>query len=91
MFLLESSEQLPLELFSNEVYTPIFTLCLHFKILALSIWVFLPGAISVLTMATISQICITGSWDDVFKVAIALYIIGTLVWNFFATGEKILD
>lgn len=32
-----------------------------------------------------------GSWDDVFKVAIALYIIGTLVWNFFATGEKILD
>ncbi|CAK9151387.1 unnamed protein product [Ilex paraguariensis] len=32
-----------------------------------------------------------GSWDDVFKVAVALYIIGTLVWNFFSTGEKILD
>ncbi|CAA0842570.1 Ascorbate transporter- chloroplastic [Striga hermonthica] len=32
-----------------------------------------------------------GSWDDVFKVAVGLYIIGTLVWNFFATGEKILD
>ncbi|KAK9743020.1 hypothetical protein RND81_03G211700 [Saponaria officinalis] len=32
-----------------------------------------------------------GSWDDVFKVAIALYIIGTIVWNTFATGEKILD
>lgn len=32
-----------------------------------------------------------GSWDDVFKVSIALYVIGTLVWNFFATGEKILD
>ncbi|GAB2224139.1 hypothetical protein Droror1_Dr00004887 [Drosera rotundifolia] len=32
-----------------------------------------------------------GSWDDVFKVAIALYIIGTFVWNFFSTGEKILD
>ncbi|XP_010430991.1 PREDICTED: ascorbate transporter, chloroplastic isoform X1 [Camelina sativa] len=32
-----------------------------------------------------------GSWDDVFKVAEALYLIGTLVWNLFATGEKILD
>ncbi|KAJ4953111.1 hypothetical protein NE237_029943 [Protea cynaroides] len=32
-----------------------------------------------------------GTWDDVFKVAVALYIIGTLVWNFFSTGEKILD
>nr|KJB41352.1 hypothetical protein B456_007G100200 [Gossypium raimondii] len=32
-----------------------------------------------------------GSWDDVFKVSVALYIIGTLVWNLFSTGEKILD
>ncbi|KAJ7007686.1 anion transporter 2 [Populus alba x Populus x berolinensis] len=32
-----------------------------------------------------------GSWPDVFKVAVALYIIGTLVWNFFSTGEKVLD
>ncbi|CAH2069132.1 unnamed protein product, partial [Thlaspi arvense] len=32
-----------------------------------------------------------GSWDDVFKVAVALYLIGTLVWNLFATGEKVLD
>ncbi|KAL2892190.1 Ascorbate transporter chloroplastic [Bienertia sinuspersici] len=32
-----------------------------------------------------------GSWDDVFKVSIALYIVGTLVWNLFATGERILD
>ncbi|KAM6601116.1 hypothetical protein CsatA_020725 [Cannabis sativa] len=32
-----------------------------------------------------------GSWDDVFKVAVALYIIGTVVWNLFATGEKVLD
>ncbi|KAJ3693050.1 hypothetical protein LUZ60_012145 [Juncus effusus] len=32
-----------------------------------------------------------GSWDDVFKVSVALYIIGTLVWNIFSTGEKILD
>lgn len=33
----------------------------------------------------------TGSWDDVFKVAVVLYVIGTLVWNFFSTGEKVLD
>lgn len=32
-----------------------------------------------------------GSWDDVFKVAVALYIIGTLVWNLFSTGEKVLE
>ncbi|XP_010544389.1 PREDICTED: ascorbate transporter, chloroplastic-like isoform X1 [Tarenaya hassleriana] len=32
-----------------------------------------------------------GTWDDVFKVAVALYIVGTLVWNFFATGEKVFD
>ncbi|XP_047977302.1 ascorbate transporter, chloroplastic [Salvia hispanica] len=32
-----------------------------------------------------------GSWDDVFKVAVALYFVGTLTWNLFATGEKILD
>ncbi|KAK7824298.1 putative glycerol-3-phosphate acyltransferase 8 [Quercus suber] len=31
------------------------------------------------------------SWDDVFKVAVVLYIIGTLVWNLFSTGEKILE
>ncbi|XP_022147345.1 ascorbate transporter, chloroplastic [Momordica charantia] len=32
-----------------------------------------------------------GSWDDVFKVAVVLYIMGTLVWNIFSTGEKVLD
>ncbi|MTV28646.1 ACS family MFS transporter [Nitriliruptoraceae bacterium ZYF776] len=32
-----------------------------------------------------------GSWDDVFKVAVVLYLIGTLVWNLFSTGEKVLD
>ncbi|KAE8693064.1 Sodium-dependent phosphate transport protein 1 [Hibiscus syriacus] len=32
-----------------------------------------------------------GSWDDVFKVSIALYLVGTVVWNLFSTGEKILD
>ncbi|XP_058743972.1 ascorbate transporter, chloroplastic-like [Vicia villosa] len=32
-----------------------------------------------------------GSWNDVFKVSVILYLIGTLVWNIFSTGEKILD
>ncbi|KAK1322564.1 hypothetical protein QJS10_CPA03g01860 [Acorus calamus] len=32
-----------------------------------------------------------GSWDDVFKVSVGLYIVGTVVWNLFSTGEKILD
>ncbi|GMG98305.1 hypothetical protein Nepgr_000145 [Nepenthes gracilis] len=32
-----------------------------------------------------------GSWDDVFNVSVGLYLIGTVVWNLFSTGEKILD
>ncbi|XP_027110779.1 sodium-dependent phosphate transport protein 1, chloroplastic isoform X1 [Coffea arabica] len=32
-----------------------------------------------------------GSWDDVFKVSVGLYLAGTVVWNLFSTGEKILD
>ncbi|XP_015873810.1 sodium-dependent phosphate transport protein 1, chloroplastic [Ziziphus jujuba] len=32
-----------------------------------------------------------GSWDDVFKVSVGLYLTGTVVWNLFSTGEKILD
>ncbi|OAY72358.1 putative anion transporter 1, chloroplastic [Ananas comosus] len=32
-----------------------------------------------------------GSWDDVFKVSVTLYLAGTVVWNLFSTGEKILD
>lgn len=32
-----------------------------------------------------------GSWDDVFKVAVGLYLFGTVVWNLFATGERVFD
>jgi len=32
-----------------------------------------------------------GSWDDVFKVAVGLYLVGTVVWNLFATGERVFD
>eukprot|EP00270_Netrium_digitus_P008353 TRINITY_DN2494_c0_g1_i1.p1 TRINITY_DN2494_c0_g1~~TRINITY_DN2494_c0_g1_i1.p1 ORF type:complete len:673 (+),score=143.62 TRINITY_DN2494_c0_g1_i1:86-2020(+) len=37
------------------------------------------------------QILQNGSWDDVFKVAVALYLVGTLVWNTMATGERVFD
>jgi hypothetical protein len=33
----------------------------------------------------------SGSWDDVFKVSVGLYLVGTVVWNLFSTGEKIID
>lgn len=32
-----------------------------------------------------------GSWDEVWGVAVALYIVGTVVWNLFATGERVID
>lgn len=32
-----------------------------------------------------------GSWDDVFKVSVGLYLAGTVIWNLFSTGEKIID
>lgn len=32
-----------------------------------------------------------GSWDSVFQVAVLLYIVGTVVWNVFSTGERILE
>ncbi|KAG1361332.1 Sodium-dependent phosphate transport protein 1, chloroplastic [Cocos nucifera] len=45
----------------------------------------------VLGTAATGYILQRGSWDNVFKVSVALYIVGTLVWNIFATGEKVLD
>jgi ACS family sodium-dependent inorganic phosphate cotransporter len=39
----------------------------------------------------LSLVAISGSWDDVFKVSVGLYLVGTVVWNLFSTGEKILD
>lgn len=32
-----------------------------------------------------------GSWDDVFRVAVILYLVGTVIWNTFSTGEQIFD
>jgi len=32
-----------------------------------------------------------GTWNDVWNSAIVFYLIGTVVWNLFATGERIFD
>ncbi|KAF8061417.1 PHT4 [Scenedesmus sp. PABB004] len=32
-----------------------------------------------------------GTWADVWRVAVALYLVGTVVWNLFSTGERIFD
>ncbi|KAI8470510.1 MAG: putative inorganic phosphate transporter [Monoraphidium minutum] len=32
-----------------------------------------------------------GSWADVWRVAVGLYLFGTVVWNLFTTGERIFD
>ena len=32
-----------------------------------------------------------GTWDDVWGVAVVLYIAGTAIWNIFATGERVFD
>ncbi|XP_004500238.1 sodium-dependent phosphate transport protein 1, chloroplastic isoform X2 [Cicer arietinum] len=45
----------------------------------------------VLGTAATGYILQHGSWDDVFKVSVGLYLVGTVVFNLFATGEKIVD
>ena len=30
-------------------------------------------------------------WVQVWGVAVALYLVGTVVWNLFSTGERIFD
>ena len=32
-----------------------------------------------------------GGWSQVWGVAVALYLVGTVVWNLFATGKRIFD
>lgn len=32
-----------------------------------------------------------GSWDEVFSIAVGLYLFGTVVWNCFSTGEQLFD
>lgn len=32
-----------------------------------------------------------GDWSQVWGVAVALYLVGTVVWNLFSTGERVFD
>jgi ACS family sodium-dependent inorganic phosphate cotransporter len=43
----------------------------------------------VLGTAATGFILQSGSWSDVWGVSVALYLVGTLVWNLFATGERV--
>ncbi|DBB14489.1 TPA: Sodium-dependent phosphate transport protein 1, chloroplastic [Trebouxia sp. C0006] len=45
----------------------------------------------VLGTAATGMILQTGTWDDVWRVAIGLYLVGTVIWNLFSTGEQIID
>lgn len=45
----------------------------------------------VLGTAATGWILANGSWNDVWGVAVGLYLVGTVVWNVFATGEKVFD
>ena len=45
----------------------------------------------VLGTAATGYILQNGSWDDVWGVAVALYLVGTAIWNLFSTGERIFD
>lgn len=35
--------------------------------------------------------CLPACCVQVWGVAVALYLVGTVVWNLFATGEKVFD
>ncbi|MEW5304178.1 MAG: hypothetical protein WDW36_006809 [Sanguina aurantia] len=48
----------------------------------------LAGVVGSLATGYILQ---TGTWTQVWQVAIALYLIGTVIWNVFSTGERIFD
>lgn len=37
------------------------------------------------------QILQTGSWDQVWNVAVAFSVLGAVIWNLFSTGERVLD
>ncbi|KAI8112410.1 hypothetical protein M9434_003733 [Picochlorum sp. BPE23] len=45
----------------------------------------------VLGTAATGYILQNGSWDDVWGLAVGLYVLGTVIWNAFATGERIFD
>jgi nitrate/nitrite transporter NarK len=49
----------------------------------------LAGAISPVVAGAI--LARTGSFDSVFYLIVALLVVSAIVWNLFATGEKVID
>lgn len=49
----------------------------------------LPGIIGVTVTGFILDA--TGSWRLVFLIAAGIYVFGTIVWNLFATGERVFE
>jgi ACS family sodium-dependent inorganic phosphate cotransporter len=49
----------------------------------------LPGIIGVTVTGFILDA--TGSWQLVFLIAAGIYVFGTIVWNLFATGERVFE
>ncbi len=47
-----------------------------------------PGLSLLLAVHTWPEVRVT---VQVWSVAVALYLVGTVVWNLFATGEKVFD
>lgn len=48
----------------------------------------LAGVLGTLATGYILQ---NGSWDQVWHLSVFLYLVGTVVWNVFSTGERVLD
>uniref|UniRef100_A0A7S3VMN6 Major facilitator superfamily (MFS) profile domain-containing protein n=1 Tax=Dunaliella tertiolecta TaxID=3047 RepID=A0A7S3VMN6_DUNTE len=48
----------------------------------------LAGVVGSLATGYILQ---NGTWSQVWQMAIALYLVGTVVWNTFSTGERVFD
>lgn len=47
-----------------------------------------PALSFLLAVHTWPEVCVA---VQVWSVAVALYLVGTVVWNLFATGEKVFD
>ncbi|KAK9843080.1 hypothetical protein WJX74_006724 [Apatococcus lobatus] len=45
----------------------------------------------VIGTAATGYILKNGTWDDVWRSAVILYVIGTVIWNSFATGEQVIE
>ena len=45
----------------------------------------------VIGTAATGYILKNGTWDDVWRSAVILYVVGTVIWNTMASGEQVID